>query len=393
MRFVHPIPADRPLLLAGPTALDISPDGRRFVYNSPVGLVVREMDSVEDRIIPLTQDPRVYPTFSPDGQSLAFLIARDNGVVIARAAIAGGAIIDLTVMQGQVARGLRWEPDGSLIYGRGGEGVYRVSENGGEPERIIDIESDQDLLWPELLPGGEWVLFTFTDGTDAARWDRAEIVAQSLVTGERRSLRPGATSGRYVPTGHLVYGNGSTLFAVAFDPDTLTVSGGAVPVEQGVRREGNIGVMEYAFAADGTLVYLPGGDSTGGRSLAIGNGQGQAAALAAPNGEYDTPRASPDGRWVAYQVQYPDGSDIAVYEIGSNAAPRRLTFGGQNTNPVWSADGSRVAYRSSRDDGAGIWWRPADGTGPEERLTLLLLLISILWWQSLLFQEKPAKKL
>ena len=48
---------------------------------------------------------------------------------------------------------------------------------------------------------------------------------------------------------------------------------------------------------------------------------------------------------------------------------RRLTVGGRNRYPIWSADGERVAFQSDREGDASIFWQRADGTGPAERLT------------------------
>ena len=48
---------------------------------------------------------------------------------------------------------------------------------------------------------------------------------------------------------------------------------------------------------------------------------------------------------------------------------RRLTFGGRNRFPVWSADGQRIVFQSDREGDLGLFWQRADGTGPAERLT------------------------
>jgi Tol biopolymer transport system component len=48
--------------------------------------------------------------------------------------------------------------------------------------------------------------------------------------------------------------------------------------------------------------------------------------------------------------------------------PQRLTFGGSNSYPIWSADGQRVAFQSDREGDLGIFWQPVDG-GTAERLT------------------------
>jgi Tol biopolymer transport system component len=60
---------------------------------------------------------------------------------------------------------------------------------------------------------------------------------------------------------------------------------------------------------------------------------------------------------------------VWVFDVGSDRAPRRLTFGGRNLSIVWSSDSHRIAYRSDRDGSMSIYWQRADGTGAPERLT------------------------
>ena len=96
----------------------------------------------------------------------------------------------------------------------------RVSPNGGKPELLVDLSSSDDLAYgPQLLPDGDTLLFTIVKRTSCGldRWDDAQIVVQSLKTGERKTLVEGGSDARYVPTGHIVYASAGTLFAVPFD--------------------------------------------------------------------------------------------------------------------------------------------------------------------------------
>ena len=62
-------------------------------------------------------------------------------------------------------------------------------------------------------------------------------------------------------------------------------------------------------------------------------------------------------------------SDIWVYDIGRGTLSR-LTFDGASNFPLWSPDGKRIAFQSARErKGLNLFWKPADGSGPEERLT------------------------
>ncbi len=85
------------------------------------------------------------------------------------------------------------------------------------------MDSDKNELGhgPQMLPDGETVLFTLRTG---GAWDDAQIVTQSIETGERRVLIEGGSDARYVPTGHLVYALGETLLAVPFDLERLEVT-------------------------------------------------------------------------------------------------------------------------------------------------------------------------
>jgi serine/threonine-protein kinase len=368
IRSAHPLPDGRNFRSTGRAVVAVSPDGQFLVYNATGGLYLRPMDAVEDRVIPGTEPSVFEAVVSPDGQSVAYFRATSgSGAELVRVSVAGGAVVRLTTAREMF--GLSWEPDGTLLYGQP-DGIWQVSENGGEPQHLITTEAGEQASGPQRLPGGDWVLFTLARGDGAIRWDEAEIVAQSPSSGERRVLRTGGAGARYLSTGHLVYAFEATLFAVPFDVDRLAVTGGPVPVVQGVRRSTDTGAANFSVTPDGMLVYVPGTtQATGLAALGVFDRQGQVEPLAMPDGAYDYPRVSPDGRWVAYTATYSDGEDIAVYEIGSNAAPRRLTFGGRSRFPVWSADSARVVFQSTHDDAPGLFWQAVDGTGAAERLT------------------------
>ena len=125
--------------------------------------------------------------------------------------------------------------------------------NGGTPEVLVSVKDGEQAYGPQILPGGETVLFTLATGTAAERWDQAQIVTHSLRSGERKTLVDGGSDGRYVPTGHLVYAVGGIVFAVPMDLRRLEVTGGAVPIVEGVRRGNNItGAAQFDFSSAGS---------------------------------------------------------------------------------------------------------------------------------------------
>jgi len=100
---------------------------------------------------------------------------------------------------------------------------------------------------PQCLLGGEWLLFALRS-TVATLWDESQIVVQSLVTGERRTLVHGGTDARYVPTGHLVYVRERTLFALPLDVANVEATPGAVPLVEDVVQAVTNSVAHYAVS-------------------------------------------------------------------------------------------------------------------------------------------------
>src|SRR5205823_6645111 len=193
----------------------LSPDGTRLAYTANNRLYLRAFDRLEALSIaggdvgPLAS-PR-SPFFSPDGQWLGFWQA-DH---LKKVSVSGGAPITLCAMRPPPrAGGAAWGPENTILVGDGTTGIWRVSGNGGTPERIIALNAGQRAHGPQLLPDGRTVLFTLAS---TASWDEAEIVVQSLDSGTRRTVVTGGTDGHYLPTGHLLYALHDTLFAVPFD--------------------------------------------------------------------------------------------------------------------------------------------------------------------------------
>ncbi|MDP5022866.1 MAG: hypothetical protein NWQ22_07720, partial [Burkholderiaceae bacterium] len=64
--------------------------------------------------------------------------------------------------------------------------------------------------------------------------DEAIIEVVSLETGEQKVIHEGGYYARYVPTGHILYVQDATLFALSFDPERLEASGSQMPVLEGI---------------------------------------------------------------------------------------------------------------------------------------------------------------
>ena len=372
-RFSVALPDGQQFSNTGRNVVALSPDGRNLVYVANQGLHLRAMGSLESRAIAGAESPNgvVNPVFSPDGQSVVFWSTHESA--LKRIAISGGAAI--TVCQATNPLGISWDEHG-IVFGQADKGVMRVSALGGTPEVIASAGGDEILSTPQILPGGKVVLFSFRKLAEG--WDRARIATQPLGGGERKVLVEGASAGRYLATGHLVYGISGSLVAVAFDPATLTVSGSPIPIVEGVRRSvqtallvATTGVAHVSFSSTGSLAFVPGPVviAEAGTDLALFDRKGGAQRLNLPVGVYSSPRVSPDGKFVVFERFDGRETSIWVYELSAGRAPQRLTFGGNNSAPVWSPDARTIVFESDREGDHAIFVQRADGSGTAERLS------------------------
>src|SRR6185503_17302387 len=104
-------------------------------------------------------------------------------------------------------------------------------------------------------------------------------------------------------------------------------------------------------------------------TLALVDRSGQQMPLGLPAAFYRYPRISPDGKQLAFALGEGTDSNIWVYDLSGTTSMSRLTFGGANDYPIWSADGERIVFQSDREGDNGIFWQRADHSGTAERLT------------------------
>ena len=343
-------------------ALAISPDGTGIVYVVDGRLYLRSLSDLESRPI-AGGNPGLHPEFSPDGTSLLFFA---NGA-LRRVPVAGGVPVMVCETAG-APFGLQWSDHG-IVFIQPGTGIQRVSPNGGAPTTLVPLTPADGLAHdPQLLADGETVLFTLArrEGSPPP----SEVVIQSLKTGKRKTIVRDGSDGRYLDTGHLVYMTDGTMMAVRFDLNRMEVQSGPVPVVEGIHRAGpEVGyATQFAISRTGVLAYVPGSSGVRQDDVFLYDRKGGMTALKLPPGVYSYPRVSPDGQRIALETTHDKQTAISVYDLSGANSLRRLTFGGNNRLPIWSADGKRVAFQSDRDGDRAVFWQSVDG-GTAERLT------------------------
>ena len=364
-RFVVSPHPDGPLRTAGLLPqLTISPDGTRIVYGSGTAstrrLYMRETDQLDAARLRGSEGGD-FPFFSPDGEWVAF---RVGDTTLKKVSAFGGPAV--TICEGCTAAGASWGLGDQIVFGTPSGGLKRVPAVGGEPEVLTTVEPGPDVVghyWPEVLPNGRAVLFTVWSGSAEA----SQIAAVSLDTGEVTYLVEGGSQPRYSPTGHIVYGVGGTLRAVAFDAERLAVTGNPFPVMENVNTKENGGAANFSLSGNGSLVYVTGRSGAERRTLVWVDRAGREEPLPLAPAAFAWPRLSPDGTRLAVHIREPEGTDVWMSEVARGTLSKLTTDPADDSYPLWTPDGQSVVF-TSRRDGLGVYRTAADGRGAVERL-------------------------
>jgi roadblock/LC7 domain-containing protein len=221
------------------------------------------------------------------------------------------------------------------------------------PLTAVAAGSDDVHRWPDVLPGGQGVVFTVMTARDEWR-----IAAVPMSGGAPRVVAEDGGYPRYVG-GHLVFARAGTLMAAPFDTRRLRLEATPVPVLEDLRMvtKGS-GYAHYAVSATGSLAYVPGYPRPPARALMWVDRKGNLKPVSDPR-PYGSPRVSPDGRRILAVIEG-ERDDLWTYDVARETWAR-LTFDGENTSGVWSPDGQQVAFSSNRNGAWQVFVMSADG--------------------------------
>jgi len=352
------------------TQLAISPDGRyvAFVAGEQSGyrLWLRPIDSLVTTPIPGTEGA-TFPFWSPDSRFVAFFA----GGKLKKVQIAGGPPVVLcdTIF----GRGGTWNRDNVILFSPGstGTGLSRVSSAGGTPSVVTTLDpagGESNHRWPHFLPDGRHFLYTATSGTCCPAVRPSVIRVGSLDSATANSPLLEAESSVSYSSGHVLFVRDGTLLAQRFDPGSQQLQGDPFPVAEQISSEGS----RYASASaseNGTLVYAHGTamaslqltwiDRTGSTLSTVGD--------AAP---YINLALSPDERRAAVSLATvnPDNRDIWVIDLARNIQTRMTFDPAGDGSPVWSPDGSRIAFQGVRAGAVTLRQKVVNSTAAYEAL-------------------------
>jgi Tol biopolymer transport system component len=347
-------------------SFSLAPSGRHVAFTAAGQLWVKSLDSLEATRIGDTQGAH-DPFWAPDSQSIAYFKQNSLWVV----GIAGGE--SRVVCPAWNAMGGTWSSAGMILFAADlGQAIYRVAPGGGDRTPIrAQGKHGFDLRWPSFVPGTDAFIYSARPGESAAR-----TLFVGRLSGGTDNVLVETEANAQVSSGRLLFLRQGQLFAQPFDNRSLTLHGAAVAVAE--RLPSNlyrrIDQANFSAAAPGAPILAFLGTRQVDRELHLVGRDGSNRLLLGP-GEYRDLAVSPDGARLAFeQLDEVTGTrDIWIMDL-ERRQPLRVTIDPHDDlAPVWSADGQSLFYASNRRGGAGIYRRPADGTGEEERLLLDLV--------------------
>ncbi len=260
-----------------------------------------------------------------------------------------------------------WSSGGAILFSPESDlPLMRVAASGGAPSAETTLlPGELGHQWPYFLPDGRHYLLL----VESEKTPTPEIHIGTLGEKGKRRLTSAESGALYAPPGYLLFVREGALTAQAFDDRSLQLTGGPVPVAERVGRMGGAGPTRYApFSASSNGVLAYGAVAAVSSQLVWFDRRGQVLGTTSP-GDYADPELSPDGKRVAVCRDDPSTGtpDIWIMDI-SRGTQSRLTFHPRwEIFPVWSPDGSHIAFGWDKGGPVQIY-RKAAGGGVEELL-------------------------
>jgi len=333
-----------------------SPDGRSIAFvardeKRTSAIFLRSLETATSRRLDGTEGVNNPPTWSPDGESIAFFV----GGTWKRMRIDGGPALTIAAnVPGNV--GASWgSSDVLLVSPNNRTALAQVPVAGGtlQPQTTLNTETENSHRWPQFLPDGRH--FVFTVRSDSP--DRLGIKVGALDSSEVRSLVNVASQGVYADPGWLLFVTPDrVLMAQRFDPVTQTLQGSARPVTGPVRYNGPSFNGAFDVSLDGrVLTYVQASRALS--TLEWFDRTGSALGRLGPERDYRSVRLSRDGKIAV--VELPDAvvgtRDIWVMETATQSLSRFTTNPATDWRGVLSPDGKTIGFASDRAGASAVF--------------------------------------
>lgn len=345
---------------SGDEALDaaISPDERRIVFSASnqgtTSLWMRALDSDGAEALRGTEGAQ-RPAWTSAGNAVSFFAEGR----LRQISLIDGMVSDLA--EAPSAGGAAWLPDGSVLFAARAQGAIQKLQGGTVSDATRLHADDRVHLLPSTAGGGNSFVYTAV-GKGGRRTVR--LVRDS----EERDLTPTSGHGQ-IAGGFLLYVRDNAVLARRLDEGTGTLVGQTVPVVSGV---GVTADGRSLFVAS-RRVLLSAPASPRARALTWVGFDGRHVGTTGEPGEFWQVRLSPDDEYAAVTMMAPllRTLDVTLIPTGRREEVEPLTLAvAADSDPVWSPDGRRVAFRSLQKGRPAIFTKRVRAADAEDELLL-----------------------
>jgi Tol biopolymer transport system component len=336
-------------------------------------LWVRPLDEMHAAVVPGTDDAAA-PFWSPDSRSIAYFAARSLRtwpLLMAADGSAGGQSRILCPADSAPGGGT-WSSNGAIVFSPGlSGGLYRISSAGGNPQVLLPLDSAHEhrsYRWPHFLPDGNhftfYALGAATNANGVYAGDLGTHESHLLFAADSDAVYSGDLDANPARFGYLLFVQDGDLYTQGFNPSRLELEGKPALFMRNVGAVATLSMVPLSVSSTGLLVYQALSPPT--HQLVWSDRDGKQTGLLGEPGDWGLPRISPDGRRTVC-AKLADGhrGELWLFD-GETASPLASIPGADARSPVWSPDGTRVAFTCNLNKLYDVYVKTVSASSPAE---------------------------
>jgi serine/threonine protein kinase/Tol biopolymer transport system component len=339
-----------------------APDGSPMVWVQRVGTATAR--AIVD------SEGASYPFWSPDNHYVAFF-ARGQLWKAPRSGSAPQSIASTAISP----RGGSWGVKGVILFAPDAQGpLWRVNADGSGSAPATDgvLEPhDSSHRWPAFLPDGDH--FLMLAGPLSETKDPSDAIClSSLSTSGKHRLVSVRSSGGY-GEGRMYYVDGTgALVASSLDVSAGRLTGSPQLIAARTARSPSTYYASFSVSENATLIYST-GSAANHSQLTWFDEKGVESGRVGEVGVIANPSLSPDGKYAAWDANDLKANNVDVWLFDfARRSSRRFTFEPEEeVAPVWSRDGTTIAYRNAVYPAMKVELKKTSGLEPVKPLDSL----------------------